>query len=290
MNYCELTSRLFFRNATVKKIGQSVLNKPIFGVFFDFGAREWFIISASIHARENITANLALLLAKQLDFKFSELKKHNKLPNIVIVPMVNPDGVEICFNGTTKLSFVQAKRVKEFNFGQPFNLYKANVRGVDLNNNFNAWFNTDPALKKFPASSGFAGPFFESEPESRALARLARELNTVFTISLHSKGEEIYYDFHLPKKEKEKHKKVAKIFAKVLKYKLVDSFTKSCGGFKDYCVLKLKKPSITIEIGSDELSHPITERSLQKIAKRFSGFIFALEKAYGEILKLKLNK
>ena len=42
----------------------------------------------------------------------------------------------------------------------------------------------------------------------------------------------------------------------------------SSGGFKDYCVSKLKIPSITIEVGNDCLNHPITKEHLPEIYLR----------------------
>ena len=66
-----------------------------------------------------------------------------------------------------------------------FNVFKANIRGVDLNNNFDAKFGTDPRYAKAPSAHGYNGVVPESEPESKLLAELARFLNPDFTISFH---------------------------------------------------------------------------------------------------------
>lgn len=287
MNFFEMQSRLQFKNADVFIIGHSILNLPIYAISFNFNACNTFIISASIHARENITTNLALLIAKRLDYHYVKLKNDKSMPNLVIIPMANPDGVSVCYNQVKYINSYWNNKVMRLCCNQSCKLFKANIRGVDLNNNFNAKFNTDPALKRKPSTSGFAGYFYESEPESRAVARLIRKIKPAFTISLHSKGEEIYYDFYLSARAKKRHKKVAKIFSKMLHYELVDKPTLSCGGVKDYCVNVLKMPSITIEVGPDCLTHPINEINLQELAVRFKDFEGALKLANEAIIANK---
>ena len=288
MDYNSLKVRLNFNNGEVFSIGRSVLGKEIFAIEFDYGKKETIIVQAAIHAREHITSDLCLLLAKKLDYNFSKFK--GKIPNIIFVPLANPDGAEIVTCGTKNLTNARAEFIKNLLGEEDFKLYKSNARGVDLNNNFNAKFKTDPAYKDKPASSGFPGYFFESEPETRALARLARVKKTIFTISLHSKGEEIYFNFNLDKKKVKAHKKVANIFQNMLKYNLVDKPSYSAGGFKDYCVLELKIPSITIEVGRDDLTHPLSSVNLQEIAVKFKNFLDALVKTNKLINKIGLEK
>ena len=287
MDYLELKTKLKFKNGKVRVIGRSVFGRPIFCVSFNFGARQTFILSASIHARENITTNIALPLAKRLDANFDKFM--GVMPNIIIVPMVNPDGVMISYFGEKSVPDSFVETLKKINGNNNYRLFKANARGVDLNNNFDAKFNSDPNLKLVPSSQGFAGIKPESESETRAIADLVRIIKPAFTISLHSKGEVIYYNFGLKGKVLKRHKKVAKFFAKVLKYKLDNKKTLSCGGLKDYCVSQLNIPSITIEVGSDKLTHPITERNLRKIIVRFNHFFDAIVSAKNYIEKMGIG-
>lgn len=39
----------------------------------------------------------------------------------------------------------------------------------------------------------------------------------------------------------------------------------SAGGYKDWCVEKLKLPAFTVEVGKDEWKHPLDERVLPSI-------------------------
>ncbi|MEG1581561.1 MAG: hypothetical protein RR334_00170, partial [Clostridia bacterium] len=78
----------------------------------------------------------------------------------------------------------------------------------------------------------------------------------ILTLSLHTKGEEIYYDFY--NKNKKRDKKIANLFAHNLKYKIVSTEKNSAGGYKDWCIEKLGITALTIECGSDKLSHPLS--------------------------------
>ena len=84
------------------------------------------------------------------------------------------------------------------------------------------------------------------------------------TVSYHAKGEEIYYDFYQTGRIRERDLEIAKAVATVTGYKIVENLP-SAGGYKDWCVEKLKIPSLTIEVGSDSLTHPIGKESLTAI-------------------------
>ena len=60
---------------------------------------------------------------------------------------------------------------------------------------------------------------------------------------------------------------MAKEVSFVTGYPLVTA-TSSAGGYKDWCIEKLEIPSLTIEVGGDELSHPIGKEHLDKIYEK----------------------
>jgi len=166
-----------------------------------------------------------------------------------------------------------------------FSIYKANANGVDLNTNFDAKWGTGKANVFFPSSHGFVGECSESEPCTKALVSLCKSVKPFFTISYHCKGEEVYYDFFNKKENLKRDKTIAKMVAKSLKYKLVKSESVSSGGFKDWCVCALNIPSVTIEVGSDKLSHPIMEDKINSIYKRNYKIIKLLAKILKEFEK-----
>ena len=117
-----------------------------------------------------------------------------------------------------------------------------------------------------------------SEPESIALRDFTQKIMPSATVSYHLKGEEIYWDFHQKGKLKKDSYSLAKAVQKVTGYKIKRT-PDSAGGYKDWCIDKLKIPSITIEVVSDSLSHPIKEEHLDEIYKENMGVIDASVKA-----------
>ena len=233
------------------------------------------IFVGSVHAREYVTTDL---LCKFLDEKlFDEIEDFN----VSIVLMANPDGVELVKNGISSVPEKFREKLLEINDGRDdFLLWKANGLGEDINNNFDANFGTNVYSFK-PAPSGFVGEFAESVPETKALADYTRKIKPFFTVFYHSKGEEIYFNFFQDKLRLERDKIIAERFAKSTGYVIRNVEEGSSGGYKDWCVQQLKIPSLTIEVGSDDLKHPIGEERLEEI--------FSLHKAVAKDLKFAYN-
>lgn len=243
--------------AKVQSIGKSVLGRDVFAV--TIGQGPVVLMQYGLHAREHVTVPLAVLHAKML-------LKNNKGICYVLVPMANPDGTELALFGT--------RTCKEYadwlnlNFNPTcFPLWKANVRGVDLNNNFNANFG-EHTHALVPSSHGYPGTHPESEPETQNLVRLAKSIKPVLTISFHTKGEEVYFDFFQSHRNGIRDKKIAQLFAQDFGYKIKSTQNTSAGGFKDWCVSVLGIPSLTIELASDSLAHPIGAEHAPNLLKK----------------------
>ena len=205
------------------------------------------IITSCIHAREFVTAYLSFLM-------MDELIKLPLKSRLYFVPIVNIDGVKIL------------NEIPDF---------KANARGVDLNTNFPAKFGTGKFNTKIKGKENYIGKFPASEPETRALMDFTINIKPDLTLSFHSKGEEIYYDF-FDKELQTAHYRYALKAQKATGYKIVENLASS-GGYKDWCVSKLKIPSLTIEVGEDTLSHPIGKNYARKIYKKIKRLIPYLE-------------
>lgn len=200
--------------------------------------RPVIIATYGIHAREYITTCLALRQIEDFD-------KFGKMGTVYFIPAVNVDGIKKVLNGES--------------------LYKANANGVDLNVNFDARWGSGLSNLKAKGSANFIGKYPFSEKESRALRDFTLSVKPDITLSYHSKGEEIYWYFF--QKEKERDYKIAKAVSQLTGYTLRTIYG-SCGGYKDWCIEKLKIPSLTIEVGSDYLSHPIGEEFLEGIYEK----------------------
>ena len=117
---------------------------------------------------------------------------------IYVVPMLNCDGVELQRYGVDP-DFVMKDRLISMNGGsEDFSNWQANLRGVDLNHNYNAGFTEYKMLERELGIFGggptkYSGEYPESEPETASLVSFIRQIEPSMVITLHSQGEEIFY-------------------------------------------------------------------------------------------------
>lgn len=265
--------------ATVEIIGTSVLGSPLYSVSFNFGSKQNIIIQGAIHAREHITCDLIVEMIREISNNYEKYKQLST-PNIVFVPLVNPDGANLVINGIKSVKNPRKRKfLKQINNGSlDFSQFKANINGVDLNSNFDARWGTGKENLFYPSTKGFVGYSPLSEPCTIALASLTERVKPFFTVSYHSKGQEVYYDFYCKKENLRRDKRIAKIVATTLGYKIKSTEKVSSGGYKDWCISRFNIPSVTIEVGSDRLSHPIQKKYLKKIYKRNKKLLYKLGK------------
>lgn len=277
------------RGAELRTIGRSVFGRDIIAAKAGSGVKK-IIVTAAIHARENVTASLVAEAA--LGYKGNA--------TVWFVPLVNPDGAELVANGaealggrgftpkeTDKTELI-ANGDKEFRTADAFtealgaagealirlnggsrdlSLWKANARGVDLNVNFDANFGQGRQNVFSPAPENYVGEYPFSEPETRALRDFTLETGPDLTISYHAKGRLVYWYFGQRGEAKERDRRIASEAAKTLGYSLGAAFTDSAGGYKDWCVSALGIPALTIETVRDTLAHPLPENALTEAEK-----------------------
>lgn len=282
MNYASLLKMIesYKQKYSVKVIGKSEFKRNIFAVERVVDATlPTAIFVASTHAREHITTDL---VCKMLDENlFDKICQFN----LSFVLMANPDGVELSYNGINSAPFCQRKKLIKINGGsKDFSLWKANGKGVDINNNFDANFGCNRHSEK-PASSGYIGKFPECAAETKALSNFVKKSNTFFVVTYHSKGEEIYFNFFQEGKILERDTLIAKQFENSTGYVIKNVENESSGGLKDFCVQKLGIPAITIEIGNDSLTHPIGKEFLSEIFERHKNVANDLIFAYNVFRK-----
>lgn len=259
-----LVNKYAFINQTV--IGKSVEGRNLYCMSIGTGRRKIHINGAH-HANEWITA---LVVMRSLELMCHALSKKRYIRNFNMehilqqatydfVPMVNPDGVELCLKSDeiikTKSYLIQ------YNEGsKDFTRWKANINGVDLNRNYDAGFLEYVLSEKIdkPSYAYYQGEKPESQPETKALADLTRKRDYDMVFAYHTQGEVIYWNY---KDIALDHCKLyADIFSKASGY-LLDTPEKKAasGGYKDWFIEKFNRPGFTIECGYGENPIPISQ-------------------------------
>jgi g-D-glutamyl-meso-diaminopimelate peptidase len=229
------------------EIGHSRKGSPLYALTLGRGARA-VLINAAHHANEWITSLVAMKFLEERvrDFALAKPPKWAENVTLHIIPMVNPDGVDLVVNGQ----------------GSHDN-WKANACGVDLNSNYPAGWekarkHTFARGYNAPGPRDFVGPAPLSEPETCALSAYTIINDIDVTLSLHSQGEEIYWlypGFSPPGAEALAHR-----FAAVSGYKLEDVPPESAfAGYRDWFIEKFNRPGFTIECGLGENPLPLSQ-------------------------------
>ena len=261
----------FYENWTGEKtvIGTSVFDRNLYAVKIGDGAPVG-LVQYAMHGREFITAELAFLHAK-VGVKGS----------LWILPLTNPDGALLSQVGLSSAPITARESLLALNGGKEnFALWKANGRGVDLNVNFAArWGEGVKNVRNAGAENYIGGKPF-SEPETTALKSFTEHIQPNYTVSYHTKGEEIYWYFYQTEKARARDERLARALSLSTGYPL--AFAEgSAGGYKDWCISRFGIPAFTIEAGADTLKHPIRKEGVEDILTRNQNALFDLSTAYG---------
>lgn len=244
-------------------VGRSVQGRKIYGIFLGNICRP-VLFAGAFHAQEWLTGLLLLRFCEEICAEYQkggELYSSLCQRGVIIVPFVNPDGVELVNSGGKS-----AGKYRDFVFalsGGDFSSWQANIRGIDLNHNFDAGHDILIKMERAqgifsPSPRQYGGLFPHSECESRAMVNLARSYNVSRVYAFHSQGEEIFYRYG--KNQPTGSEAMAKILSETCGYSLpMQTSLASHGGFKDWFIDKTGKPGFTIEIGRGKNPLPIDE-------------------------------
>lgn len=252
-------------------IGTSVLGKNLYYLKLGNGPREVFYNSAH-HSLEWITSPLVMKFAENFLQAYSErgrIRGYNipeiwEQSSIYIVPMVNPDGVDLVLKGLDPSNPFYEQLLAWNNTGKPFSqVWNANIRGVDLNRNYPAMWQLGKAQEQMlgiygPGPTRYGGPYALSEPETIAVADFTRQRNFRLVISYHSQGRVIFWTFlNLTPPES---LDIANLFAKASGYEVAHVPPEAAfAGYKDWFIQDFGRPGFTIEVGLGKNPLPIQQ-------------------------------
>lgn len=251
----------------VDEIGQTVDGNKL----YDFrvgnpAAERHLLVFGGIHAREYITAQLVM---RQLVQLLSDQSTNGSYENIAVrellsnteihfIPMANPDGISISQLGleglhteavretVRQIAAKDGKALTESYLRQ----WKSNANGVDLNRNFDARWESYNDHLGHASADHYKGTAPECELESKALADLTRQFQFDATLSYHTQGEVIYWNFGQEGELKNMSLLLANRVSELTGYRLDGNFQAlDTAGYKDWAISKLGIPSLTIEAG-----------------------------------------
>jgi len=182
---------------------------------------------------------------------------------LYIIPMLNPDGVELCLSGIEPEHFLYERLVRQNGGSSDFSRWQANLRGVDLNHNYDYRWNEQKEfeLQNDIVTGGptrYGGESPESEKETAALCGFLRVVSPRLLISFHSQGEEIFCD--MSPSAPHGSLNTASLLARLCGYRLseAEGFS-ACGGLKDWFMKIFNKPAYTVELGRGENPLPLSD-------------------------------
>ncbi len=232
------------------------------------------LFTAAHHGNEWITATVLLKFLEDLAQAVATRGKLygidaatiHRLDTITLVPMVDPDGVDLV-TGAIPLDspeYESAQRIAEGFPDIPFRSgWKANLMGVDLNLQYPAGWRRAREIKfsqgyTRPAPRDYVGRYPLDQRESRALAELTEELDPALVLAYHTQGKVIYWqfeDYQVPGAEA-----LAREFARLSGYTAEETPENSAyAGYKDWFIQQFRRPGFTIEAGSGENPLPVEQ-------------------------------
>ena len=257
----------------VQTVGNSVLGKPIYVIRLGRGPRKVFY-SSSIHANEWITTPVLMKFVE--DYCVSYVTRSNlygysvrnlfNSTSIYIMPMVNPDGVNLVTGNlaVSSPSYQKALHISNQFSSIPFpDGWKANLNGVDLNLQFPAGWENAKEIKYAqgftrPSPRDFVGYGPLTEPEALAIYNFTLSHDFRLVIAYHTQGQEIYWqfqDFNPPNSLA-----IGEQLADSSGYTLSETpYNSSFAGYKDWFIQTYNRPGYTIEAGIGENPLPLSQ-------------------------------
>ena len=257
----------------LEEVGVTDFQRPIWMLTIGTGKRH-VLFTAAHHANEWITALVLLKYAEDLADAIQKggilfgqrAKEMAEAVMIHIIPLVNPDGVDLVTGALTPESaqYQLARELAQKYPAIPFpEGWKANLLGVDLNLNYPAGWLQAREIKfaqgyTSPGPRDYVGRAPLDQMETRALADLTEKLDPDLVLAYHSQGKEIYWQFR--NYDVPGAKELGEVMARVSGYTLADTpYESSFAGYKDWFIQNFRRPGYTVEVGMGENPLPLSQ-------------------------------
>lgn len=246
-------------------IGESVLGRKLPVLIFGQGPIKLHY-NGAFHANEWITTPILMKFIEDLskayagngDLRGTNVHELFDQVSLWVVPMVNPDGVELVLHGITPNNPYYDRVIGWNHDSLNFSGWKANIRGVDLNDQFPAHWEVEKE-RRSPSGPGprdYVGEAPLSEPEAISMAALTRNENFELVIALHTQGEVIFWNYR--DLEPAISATIVNRFKEASGYEPMKIFD-SDAGYKDWFIQDFGKPGFTVEAGRGVNPLPITQ-------------------------------
>jgi g-D-glutamyl-meso-diaminopimelate peptidase len=245
-------------------IGNSVLERQMPEILIGKGSKR-IHYNGSFHANEWITTPIIMTFLNDYLLSLTNqttIRGLSTLPlyeqtTLSIVPMVNPDGVNLVLHGPPDNEALKNKLITWNNNSTDFSGWKANINGVDLNDQFPAKWDLESARNpQSPGPRDYGGEAPLTQPEAIAMANLTRRSNFAWVLAFHTQGKVIYWGFE--NLEPPESQTMVEEFSRVGGYEPVQS-ANSYAGYKDWFIQDWRRPGFTVELGSGTNPLPISQ-------------------------------
>ena len=261
-----------------RSIGSSVMGKDITELQIGAGPTEVHL-NGSFHANEWITTPIIMRFINEYALSLTNGLPINDLATLPMyqatlfsaVPMVNPDGVNLVIQGASAAGDYSNSVLAINQQSQDFSGWKANINGVDLNNQFPALWEIEADRKPtIPQPRDFPGTAPLTEPEAIAMANLAEERNFRRMNAFHTQGKVIFWGFE--GLEPPESAEIVNEYERVSGYTPIQ-YVDSYAGYKDWFIQEFRRPGFTVELG--EGVNPLPIEQFQEIYEDSLGIMLA---------------
>lgn len=243
----------------IESAGKSVLGRDLTLIKLGTGKKN-ILWCGSHHAREYISTT-ALMVMVEAYAKLAEGNEihtnrdvHALLEQVTVwvVPMVNPDGVELAIHGLEAFPPETAATVSSMKMlRNTYSEWKSNINGVDLNRQYPVFWDEKGDTAGEPASELYKGTSAASEPEVQAMMALCAQQDFITASSFHTKGEVLYWADRGTVDKIPEAKALATAICKITGYKKMPVSERPedyAAGFENWFRAEYERPAFCVEL------------------------------------------